>query len=126
MGIYKEDRLVGHRFMTGDPMDCLSRGNLSWSRQNIFRIFIECDESEKSLFKVSSVWVNNFMHHNRVSLHCKRKRAQQDPERLIDKLILFILYIRRHSFNHKYSPSSIIAMNEICVSNGMVSNNTIH
>ena len=24
VGIYKEDRLVGHGFMTGDPMDCVS------------------------------------------------------------------------------------------------------
>ena len=29
VGIYKEDRLVGHGFMTGDPLDCKSRGNLS-------------------------------------------------------------------------------------------------
>ena len=36
MGIYKEDRLVGYRFMTGDPMDCVSQGNVSWPRQNIF------------------------------------------------------------------------------------------
>ena len=33
VGIYKEDRLVvAHRFMTGDPMDCVSRGNLSLPR----------------------------------------------------------------------------------------------
>ena len=30
VGIYKEDSLVRHGFMTGDPMD------LSWSRRNIF------------------------------------------------------------------------------------------
>ena len=36
VGIYKEDRLVGHGFMTGDPMDCVSRGNLSWLIQNYF------------------------------------------------------------------------------------------
>ena len=35
--INKEDRLVGHAFMTGDPMDYVSRGNLSWPRLNIFR-----------------------------------------------------------------------------------------
>ena len=34
--IYKEDRLVRHGFMTRDPMDYVSRGNLSWSRRNIF------------------------------------------------------------------------------------------
>ena len=36
VGIYEEDRLVGNAFMTGDPMDCVSRGDLSWPRQNIF------------------------------------------------------------------------------------------
>ena len=28
VGIYKEDRIAGHRFMTGDPIDCMSRRNL--------------------------------------------------------------------------------------------------
>ena len=37
MSIYKEDRLVGHGFMAGDPLDYVSQGNLSWLRQNIFR-----------------------------------------------------------------------------------------
>ena len=36
VGIYKEVRLVRHRLMTGDPMDCGSQGNLSWPRQNSF------------------------------------------------------------------------------------------
>ena len=36
VGIYKEDRLVGHGFMTGDSMDCVSRGNLSLPRGNYF------------------------------------------------------------------------------------------
>ena len=37
VGIYKEDRLVGYEFMTGDTMDCMSRGNLSWSDEIFFR-----------------------------------------------------------------------------------------
>ena len=32
VGIYKEDRLVGNGFVTGDLLDCASRGHLSWSR----------------------------------------------------------------------------------------------
>ena len=35
VGINKEHRLVGHGFMTGDPMDCVARGNLSWPREDI-------------------------------------------------------------------------------------------
>ena len=36
VGIYKEDRLVRHGLMTGDSMNCVSRGNLSSPRRNIF------------------------------------------------------------------------------------------
>ena len=70
----------------------------------------ECDESEKSLFVASNGWVNNFIRHNGFSLQRKTTTAQQDPERLIDKLILYILHARRLSIRCKYPPSSIIAM----------------
>ena len=70
----------------------------------------ECDESEKSLFVASNRWVNNFMRRNGFSLHRKNTTAQQDLERLIDKLILYILHARRLSIRCKYPPSSIIAM----------------
>ena len=52
-------------------------------------------------------WVKNFMRRNSVSLPCK---TQQDPEQLIDMLILYILHARRLSIKYKYTPSSIIAM----------------
>ena len=53
----------------------------------------ECDESEKSLFVASNGWVNNFMRGNGFSLHCKTTTAQRDLERLINKLITYILHI---------------------------------
>ena len=84
-----------------------------------------CNESEKSLFVASIRWVNNFMYRNGFWLHRKTTR-QQDPERLIDKLILYILYARRLSIKYKYPPSRIMAMDETSTSNGMVSNPTIH
>ena len=55
----------------------------------------ECDESKKSLFVASNGWVNNFMRRNVFSLYRKTTTAQQDPERIIDKLILYILHARR-------------------------------
>ena len=85
----------------------------------------ECDESEKSYFVAINGWVNNFMHRNGFSLRCKTTTAQQDPERLIDKLILYILHARRLSIKYKYPPSSIVAMEETLVSNDMVPNTTI-
>ena len=74
----------------------------------------------------SNGWVNNFIRHNGFSLQRKTTTAQQDSERLIDKLILYILHARRLSIKYKYPPSSITAMDETSVSNGVVSNTTIH
>ena len=64
----------------------------------------ECDESEKSLFVGSNSWVNNFMPCNGFSLQCKTKVAQQYPEWLIGKLILYILHARRLLIEYKYPP----------------------
>ena len=86
----------------------------------------ECDESEKSLFVVGNGCVNNFMCLNSFLLHCKTTTAQQDPEWLIYKLILYILHACRLSIKYKYPPSSIIAMDETTTLNDIVSNTTIH
>ena len=86
----------------------------------------ECDESEKSLFVANNGWVNNFMRRNGFSLCGKATTAQQDPERLIDKLILYILHARGLSIKYKYPPSTIISMGETSVWNDMVSNTTIN
>ena len=85
----------------------------------------ECDENEKSLFVASNGWVNNFMRHNGFLLCCKTTTAQQDPEWLIDKFILYILHARRVSVKYTQSPSGIIAMDETSVWNDMVSNTAI-
>ena len=84
----------------------------------------ECDESEKSLFVVSNRWVNNLMRRNSFLLRCKTT-TQQDPERLIDKLNLYVLYARGLSIKYKYPPSRITAMDKASVWNDMVSNTTI-
>ena len=85
-------------------MCCVSRVNLSWPRRN-YVYESECDESEKSLFVNGNGWVNNFMRRNGFSLHCKITTEHQDLERLIDKLILYILYAHRPSVKYKYPPS---------------------
>ena len=55
----------------------------------------------------------------------KTTAAQEDPKRLIDKLILYILHARRLSIKYKYPLSNIIVMDEISIWNGIVSNTTI-
>ena len=66
------------------------------------------------------------MRRNGFSKHRKTTTAQQDPERLVDKLTLYILHARRLSIKYKYPPYSIIAMDETSVSNDMMSNTTIN
>ena len=75
----------------------------------------ECDECEKSLFVVSNGCVNNFMCCNVFLLRRKTTTSQQDPDQLIDKLILYILHAQRLSIRYKYPPSSIIPMDETSV-----------
>ena len=72
----------------------------------------------------SKGWVNNFMRCNGFLLHRKTTTAEQDLERLNDKLILYILFAHRLSIKNKYPASSIIAMGETFVSNIMVSSTT--
>ena len=86
----------------------------------------ECDESEKSFIVESNSWVNNFMRRNGFSLRRKTKAAQQDSVLLIDKLILYILHALCISVKYKYSPSSIISMDETSVWNDMAPNTTIN
>ena len=61
----------------------------------------ECHKSEKSLFVASIGWVNDFISRNGFSLHRKTTTGQQDPERLIDELILYILHARRLAIKYK-------------------------
>ena len=86
----------------------------------------ECDESEKSLFVTDNGWVNNFMRRDGFSLRRKTTTAQQNPKRLTDKLIPYILHALWLSTKYKYPPSRIVAMDKRSISNDMVSNTTIH
>lgn len=52
--------------------------------------------------------------------------AQQDPHRLIDKLLSYILQVRRLSQRHEYQPSCIVAKDETPVWDDMVSNTTVN
>ena len=85
----------------------------------------KCHKSEKDLFKATTGWLDKFMCRNGLSLRRKTTTAQQDPNRLIHKLISYILQVRRLSKKYQYQPSCIIAMDETSVWDDMVSNTTV-
>ena len=84
-----------------------------------------CDKSERDLFVVSRRWVETFMHRNGLSLKRRATAAQHDPARVIDKLISYVLHVRRLTRKHKYLASNITAMDWTTVWTDMLANTTV-
>ena len=76
-------------------------------------------------FKASRGWLEKFMKRNGLSLRRKTSVAQQDPERLVAKVVSYIIQVRRLQEKQSYAPSHIIAMDETPVWCDMVSETTI-
>ena len=84
-----------------------------------------CDASERDLFVASRGWLEKFMRRNGLSLRRTTTVPQHDPARVIDKLISYVLHVRRLTSKHKYLASNIIAMDETAVWADMVANTTV-
>ena len=56
-----------------------------------------CPEGKQDMFKATEGWLQKFMLRHGLSLRRKTTTAQQDPHRLIAKLLSFILQVRRLS-----------------------------
>ena len=76
-------------------------------------------------FKASRGWLTRFMKRNGLSLGRKTSVAQQDPERLVAKLVTYIVQVRRMQKKHNYNPSDIIVMDETPVWCDMIPETTI-
>ena len=75
-------------------------------------------------FKASREWLEKFRHHNNLSLRRKTSIAQKDPEKLITKLVSYVIQIRRIQKLNNYQDAQIIAMDETPVWSDMVSETT--
>ena len=83
-------------------------------------------EEEEQLieFNASRGWLEKFMIRNGLSLRRRTTQAQKTPEKIIEKLVSYILYIRRMK-KKQYDLSQIIAMDETAVWHDMLSNTTV-
>ena len=77
-------------------------------------------------FVASSGWLQQLMSRHGLAIRRKTTESQKDPEKLIDKLIGYILQIRRQRGKIAYHDKDIIAMDETAVWQDMVSNTTVN
>ena len=83
------------------------------------------DRAENVEFKASRGWLDNIMRRNNLSLRRKTSVAQQDPEKLIGKLVSYVIHVRRLQETHQYELAQIITMDETPVWSDMVSETTV-
>ena len=87
----------------------------------------KCKEMElPPTFTASIGWVQKFMTRHGLCIRRKTTESQKDPEKLIDKLIAYVLQARRLrvKFSYSDSDSDIIAMDETAVWQDVLSNTT--
>ena len=63
-------------------------------------------------FKAWRGWLCRFLKRNGLSLRRKTSVAQQDPERMVSKLVCYIIQVRRLQIKNNYAAGNIIAMDE--------------
>ena len=76
----------------------------------------KCKETEiPPTFTASVGWVQKFMTRNGLSIRRKTTQSQKNPEKLIVKLISYVLQMRRLRETFSYGDSDIVAMDETAV-----------
>ena len=85
-----------------------------------------CKESDEyKVFIVSTGWLYRFM--NRYGLSLRRATiSQHDPQNLIDKIVSYIIHIRRIQKQHGYKAENIISMDATAVWADIVSDTTVN
>ena len=92
----------------------------------------EFENDTNTDFLASTGWLRNstgclrnFMQRNGLSLRRKTSIAQKDSDKLTDKLVSFVLLVRRLSSEYEHQAADIIALDETPAWSDMISNTTI-
>lgn len=91
----------------------------------VYRDIMQESNTATEDFKASRGWLCRFLKRNGLSLRRKTPVAQQDPERMVAKLVSYIIQVRRLQIKHNYAPCNIIAMDETPVWCDMISETTV-
>ena len=98
--------------------------NLRVSRAMIMRQAKTLSDEES--FQASTGWLNGFMTRKGLSLRKKTTVCQNPPSACIEKLVDFIMHVRRLRIRHQFTNESIYAMDEIACWMDMPSDTTVH
>ena len=74
----------------------------------------------------SNGWVVRFMNRHGLTLRKRTSLAQHDPGNLIDRVISFILNVRRKFHTKQYAMANVIAMDETPIRLDMPSATTVN
>ena len=105
--------------------------NLRVSRKPIqrkARIYAEekgASKGQMDDFCACEGWLEKFMSRNGLWPHCRTIQTQKMPDQIIDKVILFILYVRQLKRRNNYDLNIVIAMDETAVWDEMISSTTV-
>ena len=70
------------------------------------------DPTIRDSFIASRGWCENFVRRHGFSLRKKSTTAQKDPSFLVDRLVSYIIHVRRLQEQHSFALSDILAMDE--------------
>ena len=83
------------------------------------------DPVAKNRFHARRGWLEKFMKRNCLSLRRRTTTIQKDPAHIVDRLVQYVLHVRRMSRKYKLNPNSILAMNETAVWADMTAPTTV-
>ena len=86
-----------------------------------------CDNDPVSMdeFVASAGWCDKFMKINGLSMRRRTTTSQKDPARMVNKIVAYILHVRRLTAKFKYEVENIISMDETTVWADMVCGTTV-
>ena len=102
----------------------VSRKMIMWKAKSIFEEKNE-DPALKDTFLASRGWCEKFMRRHGFSLRRKTTTAQKDPAYMVDRIVAYVMHVRRLQKQFSFHDTDIIAMDETPVWNDMVSNTTV-
>ena len=119
-----EEDLVHWIYEKRSRMLHVSRKMIMWKAKSIFDEKNE-DPALKDTFLASRGWCEKFMRRHGFSLRRKTTTAQKDPAYMVDRIVAYVMHVRRLQKQFSFHDTDTIAMDETPVWNDMVSNTTV-